>query len=253
MAATRLTLDPALESCPDYASASFQSIYGFIVAGAPEDAPLTDAEAASQLAFAWNTERDAHQVAWDAQRLSTPPGLVIPDFLGRRASNFAKKKLDDKEYVELWYWTKEGCIDAEATRASIEADESFGITQVGSTLSLNPLTAFKASKKVVRDKDLTWAQLSIAKTCFLSAIEAAGWPQEHRAAIMSFFYAIETHPLRMNHDDYADNILVIYQARARHYWHDTLAQANGSNIAIINDRLLEQISQEFHNKLSSSR
>ncbi|KAJ7804994.1 hypothetical protein B0H13DRAFT_1575071, partial [Mycena leptocephala] len=67
--------------------------------------------------------------------------------------------------------TKEGCIDTEATRAGVEADESFGITQVGSTLSLKPLTAFKASRRVVRDEDLSWAQLSIAKTGFLAAIE----------------------------------------------------------------------------------
>jgi hypothetical protein len=70
---------------------------------------------------------------------------------------------------------------------------------------------------------------------------------------MSFFYAIENHPSRMNHDDYADNVLVIYQARAQRFWHDTLSQGKGFNIAIINDRLLEQISQEFHNKLRSAR
>ncbi|KAJ6548915.1 hypothetical protein B0H19DRAFT_952538 [Mycena capillaripes] len=296
MATPRLTLDPALESCPDHTSDSFRPILDLIVAGAPAATPLTDADAATQLADAWNKERDTRQVSWDAQvqadaaqavadatvhaaqveaersaaeaaaeaeRVEAEKkkpklgafdsALVIPDFLGPRASNFAKKKLEDKEYVELWYWTKEGCLDAEATRAGVEADESFGITQVGSTLSLKPLTAFKASKKVVRDEDLTWAQFSIAKTGFLAAIEAAGWPKEHRAAITTFFYAIEKHSSRMNHDDYADNILVIYQARARCHWHDMLNQGNGFNIGIINDRLLDQISQEFHNKLRSSR
>ncbi|KAJ7829330.1 hypothetical protein B0H13DRAFT_1916589 [Mycena leptocephala] len=151
MAAPCLTLDPALESCPDYSSASFQLIRNFIVAGDPAAAPLTNAEAASQLSDAWNTERDAHKTTWDAEvqvdaaqaaedavaraaqseakrvaaeataeaerveaekkkpKLgSFDSALVIPDFLGPRASNFAKKKLDAKEYVELWYWTKEG-------------------------------------------------------------------------------------------------------------------------------------------------
>jgi hypothetical protein len=130
-------------------------------------------------------------------------------------------------------------LDADSLRAGVEADESFGITQIGSTQSLKPLTTFKASKKVVRDEDLTWAQLSIAKTGFLAAIEAAGWPKEHRAAVSSFFYAIENHPSQMNHDDYADISLVIYQATTRRYWHDMLDQGLGFNIAIINDRLLE--------------
>ncbi|KAJ6518998.1 hypothetical protein C8R45DRAFT_1048107 [Mycena sanguinolenta] len=296
MAAPRLTLDPALEPRPDYTSPAFATIRGFIVAGAPPGAPLTDAEAANQLTDAWNKEHDARQAAWDApvqadaaqatadaiaaaaqadadraaaeaaaeaERIeaekkkpklgSFDTALVIPDFLAPRASNFAKKKVDDREYVELWYWTKEGCLDADSLRAGVEADESFGITQIGSTLSLKPLAAFKASKKVVRDEDLTWAQLSIAKTGYLAAIEAAGWPKEHRGTISSFLYAIENHPSRMNHDDYADNILVIYQARARRHWHDMLGQGNGFNLAIINDRLLDQISQEFHNKLRSSR
>ncbi|KAJ7924262.1 hypothetical protein B0H13DRAFT_1601859 [Mycena leptocephala] len=297
MANPRLTLDPTLESCPDYETASFKSIRDLIVAGsAPAGTPLTDAEAATQLIQGWNTERDTRQAASDAQvqadavqaaadaaalaaqadteraaaeaaseveRLEAEKkkpklgafdaALVIPDFLGPRASNFAKKKLDDKQYVELWYWTKEGCLDADSLRAGVEADESFGIPQIGSTLSLKPLTAFKTSKKVVHDEDLTWAQFSIAKTGFLAAIEAAGWPKEHRAAVSSFFYAIENQPSRMNHDDYADIILVMYQARTRRYWHDMLDQGLGFNIAIINDRLLEQISQEFHNKLRSSR
>ncbi|KAJ7264095.1 hypothetical protein B0H12DRAFT_1012135 [Mycena haematopus] len=295
MAAPRLTLDPALDSCPDYSSVSFKPIRDLIVAGSAAGTPLTDAEAAAQLADAWNKERDSRQIIWDAQvqadaaqaavdtaaaaaqaeadrnaaeaaaeaeRLEAEKKkpklgafdltLQIPDYLGPRASNFAKKKLDDKEYVELWYFTKEGCLDAESLRAGVEADESFGITQIGSTLSLKPLTAFKASKKVVRDEDLTWAQLSIAKTGYLAGIEAAGWPVEHRAALSSFFYAIEVHPSRMNHDEHADGILVIYQARARRFWHDMLSQNKGFNLAIINGKLLDQISQEFHNKLRSS-
>ncbi|KAJ7447174.1 hypothetical protein FB451DRAFT_1006647, partial [Mycena latifolia] len=290
MATPRLTLDPNLEACPDYTSATFKPIRDLIVAGSAQGTPLTDAEAAVVLADSWNTERDARKVVWDAQvqadadqaaadaaalaaqaeaaRLtaeaaaeaerveaekkkpklaSFDPDRAIPDFLGPRVSNFAKKKLDDREYVELWYWTKEGCLDAESLRGGVEADESFGITQVGSMLSLKPLTAYKASKKVVRDEDLSYAQLSIAKTGFLTAIAEADWPLEHRAALASFFYAVDGHPSRMNHDDHAENIMVIYAARARRYWHDVLPHPTKSfNIAVINDKLLDNISQEYH-------
>ncbi|KAJ6530445.1 hypothetical protein B0H10DRAFT_1741552, partial [Mycena sp. CBHHK59/15] len=286
----RLTLDPSLESCDDHTSAIFKPVRDLLVAGSAGSAtPLTDADAAAQLTAVWTTGHDARQAAWDAQvqadadhataladqaeadRLAAEAvaeaerleaekkkpklgafdaALAMP---APRASNFAKKKLDDREYIELWYWTKEGCLDAESLRGGVEADESFGITQIGSTLSLKPLTAFKASKKVVRDEDLTWMQLSLAKTGFLAAIEAAGWPKEYRAALSSFFYAIEFHSSRMNHDDHADTILVIYQARARRHWHDALAQGNGFNIAIFNDKFLEQISTEFHNKYRSSQ
>ncbi|KAJ7866700.1 hypothetical protein B0H13DRAFT_1636535 [Mycena leptocephala] len=295
MTAPRLTLDPYLDICPDFSDAAFQSTRDLMLAGAAQGTPITDAEAAAQMATGWNTALDARKLIWDAQvqadatqaaadaaalaaqeaadktaadaaaeaeRLEAEKKkpklgdfdktLLIPDYLGPRASNFAKKKLDDKEYVELWYWTKEGCLDAESHRGGVEADESFGITQVGSTLSLKPLTAYKASKKVVCDEDLSWAQLTVAKTGFLAAIEAAGWPLDHRAALASFFYAIENHETRMNHDDYADVILVIYAARSRRFWHDALAQGRGFNLELINEKLLGQISQEFHNKLRNS-
>ncbi|KAJ7687741.1 hypothetical protein B0H17DRAFT_1136097 [Mycena rosella] len=171
MAAQRLTLDPNLESCPDYTSASFKSIRDLIVAGSALGTSLSDAEAAGQMTVGWNTEHSARKLLWDAQvkadsdqvaadadaraaqealtheaaeaaaeaeRIELEkkkpklgefdPTLLIPDFIAPRASNFAKKKLDDKEYVELWYYTKEGCLDAEALRGGVEADESFGIT-----------------------------------------------------------------------------------------------------------------------------
>ncbi|KAJ7804993.1 hypothetical protein B0H13DRAFT_2388023 [Mycena leptocephala] len=130
MAAPRLTLDPALESCPEYSSASFQLIRNLIVAGAPAAAPLTNAEAASQLSDAWNTERDARQTTWDAE-VQVDAAQAAADAVARAAQSDANgwprkpplrracrggkeeaevglfdsalKKLDAKEYVELWY------------------------------------------------------------------------------------------------------------------------------------------------------
>ncbi|KAJ7208918.1 hypothetical protein GGX14DRAFT_365111 [Mycena pura] len=272
MAAPRLTLDPALESCPDHSSADFQPIRTLLVAGAPAGTVFTDASAVTQLNASWGKGRDRRQVAWDTQvqadaaqathdataaaaqeevervaaevqaaaELAAVEAkkpklgifdmtLSIPGYLAPQISNFARKKLEDKEYIELWYWTKEGCFDAD--------------------LIIWNHSAFKASKKVVRDEDLTWAQVSIAKTGFLNALEGAGWPAEHRGAMASFFYGIENHFTRTNHDKYADNILLIYQAQARRFWHNMLAQGQGFNPAIINTKLLEQISTVFQNKL----
>ncbi|KAJ7653833.1 hypothetical protein B0H17DRAFT_1214542 [Mycena rosella] len=282
MAASRITLDPTLEPCPDYTSISFKPIRDLLVAGSAQGTPLTDAEAAVQLVNSWTTERDARKLLWDAQvqadadqatadadaraaqealdraaaeataeaeRIEVEkkkpklgafdPKLVIPNSLAPQASNFAKKKLEAKEYIELWYYTREGCLDAESLRGGVQADES--------------LESPNASKKVIRDEDLSWAQFSVAKTGFLAAIEVAGWPQEHRAALASFFYAIESHSSRMNHDEYAETALVIYAARARQFWHESLSQGRGFNIAIINERLLDQITSDHHKKVTASK
>ncbi|KAJ7156784.1 hypothetical protein C8R46DRAFT_909799 [Mycena filopes] len=296
MAAPRLTLDPALEISPDYASADFQAIRGFIVAGAPVGTTLTDADAVTHLADAWGKSRDGRQIIWDIQvqadaaqattdalavaaqqdadRIAAEAvaaaelaaaeakkpklgafdaTLTIPDSLGPQVSPFAKKKLEDKEYIELWYWTKEGTLDAELLRGGVEADDSFGITQIGSTLSLKPLTAYKASRKVIRDEDLSWAQLTLAKTGYLGALEAAGWPQAYRAMMATFFYGIENHDSRLNHDEYADNILIIYQAESRRFWHGALTQGKGFNLALINDKLLDSVSRKFHTRLQGKQ
>ncbi|KAJ7194281.1 hypothetical protein GGX14DRAFT_537402 [Mycena pura] len=291
-----LSREILMHACTDHTSPTFQTLRDLIVAGAPAGAPLTPADAASQLSEAWNKDRDARQAIWDAQvqadiaqaeadtaaaaaqadidRLAAEAAaaaelaaleakkpkigafdetLTIPDFLGPRVSNFAKKKLEDKEYVELWYFTKEGCLDAESLRGGVEADETFGITQSGTTLALKPLTAFRASKKVVPDEDLSWDQLSVAKTGFLAGIDDASWPTEHRTAMATFFYRIENHPSRLQHDPHAEQILVMYQAKARRFWHDALAQNKGFNLAIINDKLLETVAREFHNKLRKEK
>ncbi|KAJ6622036.1 hypothetical protein B0H10DRAFT_1653070, partial [Mycena sp. CBHHK59/15] len=114
--------------------------------------------------------------------------LHVPDYLVPRPSNFAKHKLETFEYCEL-------C-----------------------SLALQPLSAFRASKHVVHDENLTWGQFSIAKTRLLSAMEAAGWSATHRTTMAIFFYGLETHPFRLR--KYGEKVLIIYQARVRRDWHD---------------------------------
>ncbi|KAJ7110352.1 hypothetical protein C8R43DRAFT_904344 [Mycena crocata] len=292
MAAPRITLDPSLESCPDYASAAFKPIRDIMVSGTA----LTEAEAVTQLSDVWRNDHAARKLDWDtqvqadadqaaadaaaqaaqeehqrsaaeaaaeAERLEAEKkrpklpdfdaAVGIADFLDPRVSNFAQKKVENQEYIELWYWTKEGCRDAESFRGGVEADESYGVTHTGSTLSFKPLTAYKASEKVVPDEKLTWDQLSLAKTGFLVAIENAGWPPQHRTALQTFFYALEFHPSRLHHDEHVDNVLVLYQAKARRNWHDMMARKQGFNLALINEKLLLQIEKQYLSKLANSQ
>ncbi|KAJ7814569.1 hypothetical protein B0H13DRAFT_2381680 [Mycena leptocephala] len=50
MTAPRLTLDPYLDICPDFSDAAFQSTRDLMLAGAAQGTPITDAEAAAQMA-----------------------------------------------------------------------------------------------------------------------------------------------------------------------------------------------------------
>ncbi|KAJ6541204.1 hypothetical protein DFH09DRAFT_1322782 [Mycena vulgaris] len=61
----RITLDPALETCPDYYSSSaFQFIRTALVSYTPT---LSDADAAAQLVAVWNAELNTRKAAWATQ------------------------------------------------------------------------------------------------------------------------------------------------------------------------------------------
>ncbi|KAJ7802956.1 hypothetical protein B0H14DRAFT_3487916 [Mycena olivaceomarginata] len=185
--ATRIALDPGLDIFPNYTSAAFQLIRTALIA---QTAGSTDADAATQLTAAWNTDWDARKVAWATQRKETDkkkPKLAafdasqsVPDYLAPRPSNFAKHKLEQFEYCELWYFTIEGCSDTDSTRTA-QADEAYSLTQTDSGPALQPLSSFRASKQVVRDEE---------------TMEETGWTSGHRTALATFFYALDSHPYR---------------------------------------------------------
>ncbi|KAJ6503106.1 hypothetical protein DFH09DRAFT_1335549 [Mycena vulgaris] len=190
----RITLDPTLETCPDYSSPAFQFIRTALVSYTPT---ISDADAAAQLVAAdadaeaaaaavadgaaeqERLTRETEEAAARKEADKKKPKLAtlnanqsVPDFLLPRPSNFAKHKLEKFEYCELWYFTLEGCNDADSSRA--QADEAYGLTQTDTGLALQPLSAFRTFKRVVRDENLTWVQFSIAKTGLLDAMEEAG-------------------------------------------------------------------------------
>jgi hypothetical protein len=69
-------------------------------------------------------------------------------------SPFAINKLKSFEYVEPSYFTPEGCISTTKENKAA-AEEAFGITKVDSFMALKPFVFFKASKNVIKDKDLS--------------------------------------------------------------------------------------------------
>ncbi|KAH9928239.1 hypothetical protein B0H21DRAFT_712162 [Amylocystis lapponica] len=133
-----------------------------------------------------------------------PPTELRPDI-----SSFARNKLKSFEYVELWYFTLEGKA---------------------------PISAFKASKHVVLDTDLTWLQMTNGSVNFLWEIEPI-WPEVNVKALASFFYGITGHPSEELPHGYA--ALIVYQACMRRHWHNKLNVPGRSfNPSIFNKTVL---------------
>ncbi|KAG2344672.1 hypothetical protein BDR05DRAFT_857887, partial [Suillus weaverae] len=99
---------------------------------------------------------------------------VVADVLIPCPSQYALQKIKGMEYIELWYFSPEGCREAsDNSRSTVE--NSFGLAKVDGYVAFKPMASFKASQKVLQDHDLSWWQFNIAKMSFLVHIDKCGW------------------------------------------------------------------------------
>ena len=97
---------------------------------------------------------------------------MIDDFLMPRPSSYALRRLEDFEYVELYYFTQEGCIDALENLHTVSED-TFGITKQDNMVQLRSISSLKASKNVIQDSELSWHQMTMGKTTLLANLPNA--------------------------------------------------------------------------------
>ncbi|KAF8063142.1 hypothetical protein FPV67DRAFT_1505242 [Lyophyllum atratum] len=169
------------------------------------------------------------------------PELAVGGVLSPRPSSYALNKLANFEYCELWYFTQEGCEDAQRTHRT-EADDSFGMSRVGELVTLRPVASVQASKRALQDNNLTWEQFHYAHRSFIKFLLKAGWPDEHVQALLRFFLELENSPYIDREN--GKQIVLTYQARVRRSWMDSMKDSNERvfNIALINNELMESIS-----------
>ncbi|KAF5384799.1 hypothetical protein D9615_000945 [Tricholomella constricta] len=175
---------------------------------------------------------------------SFDPNLSVASVIVPRPSSYAINKLANFDYCELWYFTQEGCQDAQRSQRS-EADDAFGMAKMGEMVMLRPVASVQASKRVVQDADLTWEQFHYAQRSFVEYVLKAGWPEDHAQSLVRFFVHLENSPY-INREN-GKQILLTYQARVRRHWMDVMKQSEGAvfNIALINEDLMEAIAREL--------
>ncbi|KAG2156563.1 uncharacterized protein EDB93DRAFT_1079506 [Suillus bovinus] len=173
---------------------------------------------------------------------------TVGDFLAPRPSQYAVQKLTNFEYIELWYFSPDGCKEALKTSRSIADD--YGLTKVDDQLTIRPASAFKASRAALADHDLPFSVFLRAKNMFLVQISQAKWPQTHIDSLSLFFWRLENHAIR-NHSDIGDMVILNYASRVRHDWHDYLKRDEGFNIGNLNETLLRTINEELWDKVRS--
>ena len=174
-----------------------------------------------------------------------PPGVIA-----LQPSQYALQKLVTYDYVELWYFSPEGCTDASHNYKS-HADDAFGITSSNDVLTLRPVASIKASHFARADHDLNFSELLQAKNTLLQLMKPS-WPSKHVNALAEFFWNLENHPIRHNEND--DRIALLYASRIRRQWHDDLKINNGSafNIALISEALMSSTAFKVNSSIQAA-
>ena len=273
----RIANDPHLEVIPDHAGPHYEILRATLV---QNGVALEDAIQA--LNDSWTQNHNARVAAWDLQvqndaeavaaqqqpvpELDAPPepmvqeeeraegekkkqkmkdfddAVTVGNYIAPRPAQYALRRIEDFEYVELWYFTPEGCNDATLLQLT-QYDDTFGLTKVDDMVSLKSISSLKASKNVVPDTELSFRQVSMAKNAFIPLMTKYLWSAKAINAFAQLFTQLELHPLRQR--EFGERALIIYQARVRREWHDQLKLGSAFNIGILNEDLLQGIYKEL--------
>lgn len=166
----------------------------------------------------------------------TIPNIGAPDGAPQILSAWASYRMDEGEYVLLWYFTN--ARYAQAAKSNQSPDE----------LATGPETGTRVtnSKNVVDDQDLSWDDITIASNRMVKYMRQATWPQDRIDMMTKFFSGLKEHPFRSSGEPYEMRALITYQAQVRKEWHYTIGTDQGYNLAMLNEYRLGNIKEDIY-------
>ena len=276
---TTLDQNPSSETPPNFQAAGYAIIRRALITQNQADGTELDDEGAAKLLLdAWEEDRQVRQVAWeeaaaaeereredaDAERLreedearkadekkrktkfpTLVPGLPPPKGSGFRPCQKAIAKLENLEFVEMWFFTFTGC---QVTRdaALSEEDSTLSLTQENGNIQLRRSTSTASYKHLITpDENLTWKDLLQAKNVFLEYIAKGGWPVPYLQMFTDFYCKLKLRSeLRQPHG-HGEKILILYHARARREWFDAARLKNLFDISVIDEDWMVEAHKEM--------
>ncbi|KAG1779776.1 hypothetical protein EV702DRAFT_965881, partial [Suillus placidus] len=137
-------------------------------------------------------------------------------------SDFALRKIDKGQYVELYYWTNVGLQEAHSAYHTRD-DEGMMPTagEDGSTVWINAAVA-QPSPGVIADRNLSTVEFAQAVPHMISALEEHDWPVQRISMLACFWGAIMLHRYWNSTDCVAQRAVLIYQEEQRRAWHNAI-------------------------------
>ncbi|KIJ61275.1 hypothetical protein HYDPIDRAFT_31569 [Hydnomerulius pinastri MD-312] len=156
-------------------------------------------------------------------------------------SPYALRRLQQGEYVDLWYFTNNGLDDALNTALTADDNAMVMSRLPDGSVTWTPATASRSSNTVVADQNLTFEEFCIACPRMITAMEQTNWTKERILMMATFWRNVQIHPFRSSRDPLAPKALLVYQAEQRKQWHIAVKAPEGPyDLSEINETLLDK-------------
>ena len=184
-------------------------------------------------------------VHWNTVKLETGLGENTAYDIVPRPSQYAIWCVEDFKFVELWYFTPEGCAEA-LHHQHTQNNNAFGLSKIDGMVTLKSVSSLKASKNVVPDTELSFQQMSMAKNVLIPLLSKYKWTEKAIWVFAQFWTQLKIHPFWQW--EYRERTLLVYQVHIHWEWHDQMKLGKGFNISVMNEDLLQSIYREILDK-----
>jgi len=229
-------------------------------------------EAVEVLRQSWKVQHEKHIQAWNEQvqqrrrnpapgddgegdpptetPARTPPTEEVPRWLGRPTPSFLDisparhilKRLEKKEFVELWHFTVQGCRDAAAINLTTP-DDTLSLINTEKGLMLQTVGASSVSTKVIRDENLSWDQMTEGRNRLLACMSSCGWSRYEVEELARFYVQLDIHPIWSQ--PYGLQAILRYQENLRRDWTRSLKDGSSYAVGQINNDLMQGYLREI--------
>ncbi|KAG1863775.1 hypothetical protein F4604DRAFT_1523759, partial [Suillus subluteus] len=180
----RIRNDPNLNICPDYNLDDFTN-----TRAQPINQDTTEAQAVQLLRNIWEANNNADKCLWQQQlnddreecdiineeqkknkfKYILIQNTGIPDDPVITPSSYALCKLEQGEYVEIWYFTNDG-LDEAAIKKTIDDDAMVLSTLADGSTAWVSSASMWSTRSVLNDEDLPFEEFCQACPRFLTAL-----------------------------------------------------------------------------------
>jgi hypothetical protein len=167
--------------------------------------------------------------------------IVIPDRpRPKRAaeavlvSDFALRKLDKVQFVELYYWTNKGLADAKLKFLATDDDSMVPTTALDGSTSWIAASVARPAAGVIADHLLSPLDFSRAIPRFIASLEQRGWDNSRVIMLANFFGALMLHDYWTSDNELEQRALLTYAEEQRRAWHIAIPLPSGAwNLALL--------------------